>query len=131
MIRPSPHALRTAYGVVHTQCSVDALGIPSALRIAAEIEDSCPTCHRTITATVSADGQVHVNPIEAVISMAKVSATCSDGGLPTMCMETNFFCSVQHAMEWRQSYGTLPATHVSAQEAASLGKSIWRDIAPI
>lgn len=130
MTENSPHVVRTSFGTTHTQCTVDAIGIPAALGVAAHVKDQCGWCNRPITAAVSEAGGVEVTPASAVISVAGASSCCTDQGLPTMCTETNFFCSPAHATEWRQQHATLAASYLSPQEAAILGLSVWRDLTP-
>lgn len=124
MVQPSAHRLVTDHGTVYTQCSVDAIGIPAALGIEATVEDECALCHRPITATVQGKQAVSLQPAEAVVVMAKACSSRS-GEIPTMCQETNLFCSAAHAQQWQQEQATLPSVVVTAADAVTVGQAIW------
>jgi hypothetical protein len=124
MVQPSPHRLRTEWGTVSTQCTVDAIGIPAALGIAATVDDRCACCDSPITAEIRGREDISVQPAGAVIVMAQ--ADCGvQGAIPTMCQETNFFCSNEHARSWQEEQGTLPSAIVTIADAAAVGQAIW------
>jgi hypothetical protein len=124
MLQPSAHRLVTEYGAVYTQCSVDAIGIPAALDIDATIEDQCALCHEPITATVRGKEVVSLQPAGAVVVMAEARSSRS-GSIPTMCHETNLFCSPLHAQQWQADQATLPSAVVSPADAVTVGQAIW------
>jgi hypothetical protein len=128
MTHPSPHQLTTERGSTYTQCAVDALGIPAALRLNATVEDQCALCHGRIRVTVSADRDVRADPCLAVIAMAQ-GGCCTDEGVPRMCQETNFFCSREHAAAWQHEHATLPGAIVTLEDAVALGRVLWNRFA--
>ncbi len=65
-----------------------------------------------------------MRPESAVIVMAQADC-CAPGEIPTMCQETNFFCSGEHARRWQDEQGTLPSALVTVAEAAAVGQAIW------
>jgi hypothetical protein len=129
MLEPSAHRLVTQYGAVYTQCSVDAIGIPAALGIGATIEDQCAHCHRPITVTVQDKQVVSLRPAGAVVVMAEACGSRT-GSIPTMCHETNLFCSLLHAQQWQAEQATLPSAVVSPADAVIVGHDIWGRFAP-
>jgi hypothetical protein len=129
MLEPSAHRLVTNYGAVYTQCSVDAIGIPAALGIGATIEDQCALCSQPITVIVQGKRVVSVRPADAVVVMAEACGART-GAIPTMCHETNLFCSPLHAQQWRAEQSTLPSAVVSPADAVTVGHAIWGRFAP-
>jgi len=129
MLEPSAHRLVTEYGAVNTQCSVDAIGIPAALGIGATVEDQCARCNWPVTATIRGKQVVDVQPAGAVVVMAEA---CGGriGAIPTMCHETNLFCSPLHAQQWQAEQATLPSAVVSPADAVTVGHAIWGRFAP-
>lgn len=124
MSSPSSHRLVTVWGSVYTQCTVDAVGIPAALGLEATIEDRCAHCGAPVEAAVRQSGHVVTDPAAAVIVMARADSW-ADEGIPTVCRETNFFCSPEHAEAWQRERATLPNAIVSPGEAAAVGREIW------
>ncbi|HZU12117.1 MAG TPA: organomercurial lyase [Chloroflexota bacterium] len=124
MTAPSTHLLVTNRGSVYTQCTVDAVGIPAALGLAAGVEDHCASCGNRVDATISQARDVTTDPASAVIVMARCDSWAEDG-IPTVCRETNFFCSRDHADAWQRERATLPGTILSPSEAAAIGRRIW------
>jgi len=129
MLEPSPHRLVTEYGAAYTQCSVDAIGIPAALGIGATVEDQCALCHRPVTATIRGKQVVDVQPAGAVVEMAEACGG-RNGAIPTMCHETNLFCSPLHAQQWQAEQATLPSVVVTPADAVTVGHAIWGRFAP-
>jgi hypothetical protein len=129
MLEPSAHRLVTSYGAVYTQCSVDAIGIPAALGIGATIEDHCARCNRPITVNVRGKQVASVRPTGAVVVMAKACGART-GAIPTMCHETNLFCSPLHAEQWQAQQATLPSVVVTPADAVTVGHAIWGQFAP-
>lgn len=129
MTSPSTHLLVTDRGSVYTQCTVDAVGIPAALGLAATVDDHCASCEDRVNATISQAGDVTTGPTSAVIVMARCDSWAEDG-IPAVCRETNFFCSQQHAEAWQRERATLPGTILSPSEAAEIGRGIWGQFAP-
>jgi hypothetical protein len=129
MLEPSAHRLVTNYGTVYTQCSVDAIGIPAALGIEAMIEDECALCHRPVTAMVQGKRVVSLRPADAVVVMAEACSS-KTGAIPTMCQETNLFCSLFHAQRWQKERATLPSVVVAPADAVTVGQAIWGRFAP-
>lgn len=128
MVAPSPHRLVTARGSVYTQCTIDAIGIPAGLGLEAVIEDRCADCETCVNAVVTPFGRVTVDPAPAVIVMARCDSWDEDG-IPTVCRETNFFCSKEHASRWRDERASLPGALVSPARAATIGRAIWGQFA--
>ena len=129
MLEPSAHRLVTEFGAVYTQCSVDAIGIPTALGIEATIEDQCALCHQPVTATVQGKQVVSLQPADAVVVMAE-ACNARTGAIPTMCQETNLFCSAAHAQQWQAEQATLTSVVVAPADAVTVGEAIWGRFAP-
>lgn len=129
MLEPSAHRLVTKYGSVHTQCSVDAIGIPAALGIEATIEDRCALCNKPISAHILGRQVISMSPVDAVVVMAE-ACSAREGDIPTMCHETNLFCSSLHAQQWQAQQGTLRSVAVSPTDAVRVGCAIWGRFAP-
>lgn len=129
MLEPSSHRLITDDGTVYTQCSVDAIGIPAALGIDATIKDQCALCHQPVTATVQGKQVVSLQPADAVVVMAEACSSRT-GAIPTMCQETNLFCSPLHAQQWQEERATLPSVMVAPADAVTVGEAIWGRFAP-
>ena len=50
--------------------------------------------------------------------------------IPTMCHETNLFCSPLHAQQWQAEQVTLPSAVVTPADAVTVGHAIWGRFAP-
>ena len=124
MVQPSPHQLITEQGRVYTQCAVDAIGIPAALRVEGTVEDRCALCDRSITVRVAPSGNVASQPEAAVIVMVQPDR-CVEEGIPRMCQETNLFCSQDHATAWLRERATLPGAIGTPQDAVTVGRVLW------
>jgi hypothetical protein len=117
----SSHEIRMGDKKARMMCAVDALGAPFMFGENAEVRSVCSYCDRRVEVMVEDGGIVRQSPEKAVVWIGK---KCASHAATSVCTTISFFCSEEHAREWRSEHGeegwvlTLP-------EALYVGKSIF------
>lgn len=114
------HALDLPTASLHTWCALDAIGIPAALGIDAEISTTCPYCGaRLHVAVTNGDPQ----PAGAMKLLCPTS-DCSDVR-SEFCSAANLFCNAGHLHAWRTTNPNVEGAELDLDETAELGRAVW------
>ncbi|HUF52964.1 MAG TPA: organomercurial lyase [Dehalococcoidia bacterium] len=122
---PSDHRVLFDVGVRFVWCAVDAVGIPAAMRLNAEVESHCFQCGLPVSLTMR-NGKPHGQGRESLRIGLAVSG-CSGKVIQDVCPMLNFFCSQGHADRWARK--VEGAKVISILQAAEIGRRTWSDIA--
>lgn len=123
--RKTRHTIVTAQRTWNTWCALDALGIPAALRLDAEVHTVCPACNTRITIGVRHGAMVTTtgNP-----RFWLPGGACDDV-MDDFCATANLFCSAEHLEHWRHDAGEPPGQPLNLDETARHGRRAWADVA--
>jgi hypothetical protein len=121
---PTPHQIRVPAGTRHTWCGFDAVGIPAALGLDATAVTSCTYCGRTIAVEL-ARGE----PLAGSSAVVWMPASAGEHLIDDFCSRSNLFCNAEHLAGWRGIDDSGNA--ISLDEAASLGRHTWADVADV
>jgi predicted transcriptional regulator len=122
--RATEHVIITAERVWHTWCALDAIGIPVALNLDAEVRTRCPTCAATIVIAVRDRAPVAT---EATPVLWHPGGPCTHV-MADFCATANLFCSTDHLEQWHAQAGEPPGQALTISEAADEGLHIWSDV---
>ena len=121
---PSDHRVSFDVGDRYVWCAVDAVGIPAALGVDAEIASRCFRCGEPVALTIN--GGQPEGPA-AVLLLIGIGATGSSGSvIEDVCPTINFFCSRAHADAWAAAAGRVSIINV--RQAAEIGRRQWADV---
>ena len=125
--RRTQHAIVTSQRSWHTWCALDAVGIPVALGLDAEVRTVCPACESEISLRVHSG---------AVISAAGTPVLWFPSGpcghvMDDFCASANLFCGAEHLETWRRGAGEPPGLPLTLDQAAEEGRRVWADVADI
>jgi alkylmercury lyase len=123
--RGTRHEIVTGQRRWHAWCALDAVGIPVALGLDAEVRTVCPACKLEIRL------RVHRG---AVNSTAGVPVLWLPGGpcghvMDDFCASANLFCSAEHLDTWRRGAADPPGQPLTLEETADEGRRVWADVA--
>ena len=122
--RSTPHRIEHERGVVHTWCAFDAIGIPAALGINAAAVTSCPACGNELRVTLTLGEPNSVGRWCVWFPSGPCEHLVDD-----FCRHTNLFCNAEHLSSVVPS--NAAGRVMTVTEAATIGRSTWRDIADI
>ena len=122
--RTTDYSIITIERVWHTWCALDAVGIPVALNLDAEVRTRCPTCAATIVIVVR-DGAPA--PTDAAPVLWHPSGPCTHV-MDDFCATTNLFCNADHLERWHAQAGKPAGQPLTISEAAEEGRHIWSDV---
>jgi predicted transcriptional regulator len=122
--RATEHAIITSERVRHTWCALDAVGIPVALNLDAEVRTRCPTCAATIVIVVREGAPLDT---EATPVLWHPGGPCTHV-MDDFCAATNLFCNADHLERWHAQTGKPPGEALTISEAAEEGRHIWSDV---
>jgi hypothetical protein len=122
--RATEHFIITAERVWHTWCALDAIGIPVALNLAAEVRTRCPTCAATIVLVVRDRAPVAT---EATPVLWHPGGQCTHV-MDDFCATANLFCNADHLEHWHAQAGEPPGQTLTISEAADVGLRVWSDV---
>ena len=120
----TPHRIEHERGVVHTWCAFDAIGIPAALGINAAAVTSCPACGNELRVSLTLGEPNSVGRWCVWFPSGPCEHLVDD-----FCRHTNLFCNAEHLSSVVPSNAAGRA--ITVTEAATIGRSTWRDIADI
>jgi alkylmercury lyase len=109
----------------YTWCAFDAIGIPAALGIDADVHTDCPTCNRPLQIEIregrreSRDGLALWLP-----------ATTGEHLMIDFCANADMYCSLDH-LERRIDTAASAGQVTDLEDAASLGRETWADVTGI
>ena len=118
-LNQSVHALRLPEASVHTWCALDAIGIPVALGLDAEIHTTCPQCGDRLHVTV-ADEAVDDKPYRLLCPTGQ----CDDVRAE-FCSAANLFCSIDHLRAWTADNPGVEGNELDLRASAELGRAMW------
>lgn len=124
-VRHTKHQLRLEAAQLHTWCAIDAVGIPPALGVDATAVTRCEHCGRRVTIEMP-EGRVNAGLPYVLWCPGKVCSVVVE----EFCPEANLFCDIDHLEAWRKGAGDPPGRPLSLEEAQSLGRKVWSDVAP-
>lgn len=124
--RATEHAIITAEHCWYTWCALEAVGIPVALNLDAEVRTRCPTCTATIVIAVRDGAPVAT---EATVVLWHPGGPCTHV-MDDFCATTNLFCNIDHLERWHDQAGEPPGQALTISEAADEGLRIWSDVTP-
>jgi hypothetical protein len=110
--------------VLHTWCALDAVGVPAALGVDADIATRCGWCDQPLTLTMRAGT---AEPVEAVLWLPREPCT---NVRQHFCSQANLFCGHNHLDLWRDQAGDPTGDVLTVSEAAALGRAWWRPARP-
>ncbi len=122
---PGDHSLRFNVGERYVWCAMDAVGIPAALRVDAQIASRCFYCRAPVALTIKEGEPVGLTADSLRIG---IGAAGSRGKvIEDVCPMINFFCSRDHAEAWAATTGR--ANIIEMRHAAEIGRREWADVA--
>ncbi len=121
---PSDHSLTFDVSERYVWCAVDAVGIPAALGVDAQIASRCFHCGAPVALTIR-EGEP-VGPTADSLRIGIGAAGSSGKVIEDVCPTINFFCSRQHAQVWAATAGKV--TIIEVRQAAEIGRSQWSDV---
>lgn len=107
-----------------TWCAFDAVGIPAALALDADVRTSCPVCDRPLTIPVAAGCPEYP---DAVLWLPDPAVRHL---LTEFCAAADLFCSTAH-LERRIDPARTPGELLDLAAAAARGRSAWADVADL
>lgn len=119
-LRPSVHRVVLDGVDLHTWCALDAVAIPAALGVDAELTTHCGWCDRTIGVT-----SVAGRPQAGGELRVWVPGTDCDNVLQQFCPSANLFCDTDHLDRWRADAGHPVGQARTVIEIADLGPTWW------
>jgi alkylmercury lyase len=123
--RGTRHEIVTGQRRWHTWCALDAVGIPVALGLEAEIRTVCPACKSEIRLRVYRGA---VNATAGAPVLWFPSGPCGRV-MDDFCASANLFCSEEHLETWRRRAGEPPGLPLTLEETADEGRRVWADVA--
>jgi hypothetical protein len=123
--RTTRHAIVTLQRSWHTWCALDAVGIPAALGLDAEVHTVCPVCEGEITLGVRAGAAI---PTAGTPTLWLPGGPCSNV-MDDFCASANLFCSSEHLDTWHRGAGEPPGQQLTLDETAPEGQRVWDDVA--
>ena len=114
------HAVKLPNATMHTWCALDAIGIPVALELDAEISTTCLHC----------DERLHVTVRDGELSGAdSLRLFCPTGQCDDVraefCSAANLFCSPDHLRAWKTSRPSVEGHELDLTATAELGRALW------
>ena len=121
-VEPSAHQL-TLKGVrLFTWCALDAVGIPAALGLDAEVVTRCWHCSATIQLELPA-GQP---PRPSALRLWLPVSAC-DNVFEQFCGQANLFCHAEHLQAWKATAHHPPGRALDLAASAELGRETWAE----
>jgi hypothetical protein len=116
----TPHTLELPDASMHTWCALDAIGIPVALGLVAEITTICPHCGTELVVSVS-NGTAHApNDVVLFCPTGPCSHVRAD-----FCAAANLFCDSDHLASWKATNADTAGDELDLEQTAELGRAIW------
>ncbi len=103
---------------------MDAVGIPAALGVDAQIASRCFHCGAPVALTIRVGEPV--GPAAESLRIGIGAAGSSGKVIEDVCPMINFFCSRDHAEAWAAI--AERANIVEMRHAAEIGRSQWADV---
>jgi hypothetical protein len=124
--RTTQHAIITADRTWHTWCALDAIGIPAALELDADVRTRCPACGATIDVVVRRGNPASA---EGAPVLWQPGGSCSHV-MDDFCAAANLFCNAEHLEQWRALAGQPEGGVLTLRGVAEHGHRLWSDVRP-
>lgn len=121
-LRSTVHDLRIGPDLWHTWCALDAIGIPVALGIDADVPTSCPTCGRRLALSVRGG---HLDGANGNEALWLPSAQCGSHLIDDFCSSASLFCDRDHLTEWADQTGAA-GVGSDLGEVEEIGRMMWQ-----
>jgi hypothetical protein len=121
---PSDHRVTFDVGQRYVWCAVDAVGIPAALGVDAEVTSRCFFCGEPVALTIEKGEPQSPSADLLFIGLGVAGSTGRIND--DLCPMINFFCSRGHAEAWATTAGQ--ANIMSVRQAADVGRREWADV---
>jgi alkylmercury lyase-like protein len=119
-LRTTAHRVVLPDATMHTWCALDAIGIPAALALDADVSTTCPHCDASLRVEIR-DGEPSPNP---GVRLFCPTAPCSDVRAD-FCTAANLFCSPDHLQAWTIAHSKIDGDELDLTETAALGRAMW------
>jgi alkylmercury lyase len=123
-LRPTRHCFITGGDAHHTWCAFDAVGIPAALALDAEVRTTCRTCDGLIRLPLVAG---RPEPSEAALWLP---APAVRHLLSEFCAAADLYCTVGH-LQRRIDPARAPGEVLDVATTAARGRTAWADVADV
>jgi DNA-binding transcriptional ArsR family regulator len=123
-LEPTTHRLVLDGQGLYTWCAIDAVGIPAALSLDAQVTTSCAHCGATLSVEID-----HGEPLLDSPLRGWMPPTDCDNVRADVCPLANLFCSLEHLEQWRAGAGDPLGEPADLARFAELGRSAWGDLA--
>lgn len=107
-----------------TWCALDAIGIPAALGLDAEVVTRCWHCGRPIELFLP-EGET---PDNLGFRLWLPPAACSNV-FEQFCSEANLFCDADHLAAWRAAKGDPAGQELDLASVGRIGRASWAEFA--
>lgn len=123
-VEPTRHRLTLDGASFFTWCAIDAVGIPAALSLGAEVVTACGHCGAVIEVVID-----HGDPPSDSPLRGWVPPTTCENVRADLCPVANLFCSPEHLEQWRSGAGNPRGELADLSMFAELGRQAWGDLA--
>ena len=123
--RQTQHAIVTPQRTWHTWCALDAVGIPAALGLDAEVHTRCPTCDGAIVLEIRSGTAIAPHDTEPMLWLP--GTPCAHV-MNDFCAAANLFCNREHLEVWRARAANPPGAAVTLTQAENQGRRVWADV---
>jgi len=123
-LSPSDHRVTFDVGQRYVWCAVDAVGIPAALGVDAEVTSRCFFCGEPVALAIEKGEPQSPSADLLFIGLGVAGSTGRIND--DLCPMINFFCSRGHAEAWATTAGQ--ANIISVRQAADVGRREWADV---
>ena len=123
-LQPTRHRLTLDGESLFTWCAIDAVGIPAALSLGAEVVTACGHCGAVIEVVID-----HGDPPSDAPLRGWVPPTTCENVRADLCPVANLFCSLDHLEQWRIGAGSPRGQVADLAMFAELGRQAWGDLA--
>jgi hypothetical protein len=121
--RTTRHAISTPERTWHTWCALDAIGIPVALGLDADVRTSCPTCRAVINVVVR-----HGSPSGEGRPMLWLPTGPCSHVMDDFCATASLFCNADHLEQWRVQEDDPQGLPLTLDDVADQGRRLWSDV---
>jgi len=105
---------------LHTWCALDAVGIPAALGVDADVSSPCGWCDRHLDVHAAAGIPTGDDRVVLWLPTSPCSNVRRD-----FCPLANLFCDIDHLDAWRRSVPNAEGEARSVERAAAVGRRSW------
>jgi hypothetical protein len=122
-LEPTAHRLRLDGTELFTWCAIDAVGIPAALRVDAQVVTRCWHCGTSIQLELACGA-----PSAASAQMVWLPQADCTNVFDQFCAHANMFCGTAHLRAWQEA-SKLLGRALDLAGAAALGRDSWAEFA--